>query len=84
MIRNYELLDGGRIAASSPEEFVRLLREGSLFDFDCTDAEFMMNFATRYNEVHGGDCHRYTRAFRGRFTKKRLYKIIVDFSFRSF
>lgn len=53
MIRNYELLDGGRISASSPEEFVRLLREGSLFDFDCTDAEFMMHFATRYNEVHG-------------------------------
>ncbi len=53
MIREYELLDGGRIAASSPEEFVRLLREGSRFDFDCSDAEFMERFAVRYNDLHG-------------------------------
>lgn len=44
MIQNYELADGGRITASSPEEFVRLLREGSWFDHDCTDEEFMNNF----------------------------------------
>lgn len=53
MVQEYELLDGGRIAASSPEEFVRLLREGSRFDFDCTDAEFMERFALRYNDLHG-------------------------------
>ena len=32
MIKNYELADGGRIAAATPEEFVRRLREGSWFD----------------------------------------------------
>ena len=53
MVRDYELLGGGRIAASSPEEFVRLLREGSRFDFDCTDAEFMERFALRYKDLHG-------------------------------
>ena len=37
MIKNYELADGGRIAAATPEEFVRRLREGSWFDSDCTD-----------------------------------------------
>jgi len=36
-----------------PEEFVRLLREGSWFDHDCTDEEFMNNFAGRYKELHG-------------------------------
>ena len=36
MIQTYHLLDGGQITASSPEEFVRLLREGSRFDYDCT------------------------------------------------
>lgn len=53
MIQNYELADGGRIAASSPEEFVRLLREGSWFDSDCTDEEFITRFASRYKELHG-------------------------------
>lgn len=53
MIQNYELADGGRITASSPEEFVRLLREGSWFDHDCTDEEFMNNFTGRYKELHG-------------------------------
>ena len=33
MIQTYHLLDGGQITASSPEEFVRLLREGSRFDY---------------------------------------------------
>lgn len=37
MIQTYHLLDGGQITAASPEEFVRLLREGSRFDYDCTD-----------------------------------------------
>ena len=39
----YILADGGRIAASGPSEFVRLLREGSWFDSGCTDKEYMMN-----------------------------------------
>lgn len=53
MMRNYELADGGRIAAASPEEFVRLLREGSWFDSGGTDEEFMIRFASRYKEMHG-------------------------------
>lgn len=43
MIQTYHLLDGGQITAASPEEFVRLLREGSRFDYDCTDQEYMEN-----------------------------------------
>ena len=35
----YILADGGRIAASDPSEFVRVLREGSWFDSGCTDGE---------------------------------------------
>ena len=53
MKKEYNLLDGGRIAASSAEEFVRLLREGSWFDNDCTDREYMERFAGRYKESHG-------------------------------
>lgn len=53
MIQTYHLLDGGQITASSPEEFVRLLREGSRFDYDCTDQKYMKNFARRYGELHG-------------------------------
>ena len=49
MIKNYELADGGRIAAATPEEFVRRLREGSWFDSEGTDEEFMKRFALRYN-----------------------------------
>lgn len=49
----YHLADGGRIAASDPSEFVRLLREGSWFDSGCTDEEYMKNFSERYCTVHG-------------------------------
>ena len=49
----YILADGGRIAASGPSEFVRLLREGSWFDSECTDGEYMVNFSGRYRELHG-------------------------------
>ena len=49
----YILADGGRIAACCPSEFVRLLREGSWFDSECTDGEYMVNFSKRYNELHG-------------------------------
>lgn len=47
------MADGGRIAASGPSEFVRLLREGSWFDSGCTDGEYMVNFSGRYRELHG-------------------------------
>ena len=49
----YILADGGRIAASAPSEFVRVLREGSWFDSGCTDGEYMVNFSGRYRELHG-------------------------------
>ena len=49
----YILADGGRIAASCPSEFVRLLREGSWFDSECTNEEYMVNFSKRYNELQG-------------------------------
>ena len=48
----YILADGGRIAASDPSEFVRVLREGSWFDSECTDGEYMVNFSGRYRELH--------------------------------
>ena len=47
------MADGGRIAASGPSEFVRVLREGSWFDSGCTDGEYMVNFSGRYRELHG-------------------------------
>jgi hypothetical protein len=53
MIKTYNLLDGGTITASSPEDFVTQLREGSRFDSKCTNQEFMQNFACRYWELHG-------------------------------
>ena len=49
----YILADGGRIVASDPSEFVRILREGSWFDSECTDEEYMVNFSGRYRELHG-------------------------------
>lgn len=55
MIKTYNLLDGGTITATSPEDFVTKLREGSRFDSECTNQEFMINFARRYRELHGVD-----------------------------
>ncbi len=43
----YKLEDGSTITASSSSEFVTKLRESSLFDSDCSDAEYMVNFAKR-------------------------------------
>lgn len=50
---NYTLQDGGKITATCASEFVTRLREGSRFDFDCSDEEYMSNFARRYKELHG-------------------------------
>jgi hypothetical protein len=44
----YKLADGGRISASSPQEFVEQLRLGSWFDSECTNEEYVRNFAYRY------------------------------------
>ena len=48
----YILADGGRIAASDPSEFVRVLREGSWFDSGCTDGEYMVILTGRYRGLH--------------------------------
>lgn len=55
MIKTYNLLDGGTVTATSPEDFVTQLREGSRFDNECTNQEFMVNFARRYRELYGID-----------------------------
>jgi hypothetical protein len=46
-IKEYKLQDGGIIIASSPADFVTKLRESSKFDSDCTDSDYMINFAYR-------------------------------------
>ncbi|MCL1942551.1 MAG: hypothetical protein FWF54_03255 [Candidatus Azobacteroides sp.] len=51
----YKLKDGGIITASSPFEFVTRLREGSKFDSNCTDEEYMLRFAGRYKIQTGND-----------------------------
>ncbi|WP_455673744.1 hypothetical protein [Phocaeicola sp.] len=50
---NYTLQDGGKITATCASEFVTRLREGSRFDSECSDEEYMSNFADRYKELHG-------------------------------
>lgn len=49
----YKLEDGSVITASSASEFVTKLRESSKFDSNCTDAEYMKNFAHRQNVTSG-------------------------------
>lgn len=51
--KTYLLQDGGKITASCASEFVTNLRESSRFDFDCTDAEYMINFSDRFNQYSG-------------------------------
>ena len=51
--RNYLLQDGGTITATCAADFVSKLREGSRFDSECTDQEYMFNFADRYRDQCG-------------------------------
>ena len=44
----YNLKDGGVIDASTPDEFVTNLRESSRFDSECTNEQYMKNFASRF------------------------------------
>ncbi|WP_320998055.1 hypothetical protein [Butyricimonas paravirosa] len=48
MEKEYRFKDGGSIKASSPQEFVTRLREGSKFDSHLTDDEYMKAFAERF------------------------------------
>ena len=59
MIQTYHLLDGGQITAASPEEFVRLLREGSRFDYDCTDRVYGELCPALRGAAWRVSCHRY-------------------------
>ena len=47
MEKEYRLKDGGLIKASSPQEFVSKLREGSKFDSHLTDDEYMKGLKFR-------------------------------------
>jgi hypothetical protein len=47
-MKKYYLNDGGVIRAESPRQFVTELRTGSRFDSNCSDEEYMRNFADRY------------------------------------
>ena len=50
----YILADGGRIVASDPSEFVRVLREGSWFDSGWTDTpEHFMDDLKKYGYITG-------------------------------
>ncbi|EKN09444.1 MULTISPECIES: hypothetical protein [Parabacteroides] len=51
--RIFSLQDGGTITATCASDFVTKLRESSRFDFDCTDAEYMVNFADRFMQMSG-------------------------------
>ena len=53
MIQTYHLLDGVQITSASWETSGRMFCEWSRFDYDCTDQEYMENFARRYGELHG-------------------------------
>lgn len=51
----YKLKDGGVINASNPQEFVTNMRQSSRFDSDCSDAQYMENFAHRFKIQEGRD-----------------------------
>lgn len=46
--KTYMLPGDERIVAGNAEEFVRELRQRSWMDSECTDEEYMHNFAERY------------------------------------
>ena len=60
-MKNYYLRDGEVIQAESPCQFVTELRLGSRFDSDCTDEEYMRNFADR-EKIYSGVDMKYSNA----------------------
>ena len=59
--KTYMLPGDERIVAGNAEEFVHELRVGSWMDSDCTDEQYMHNFArTLCGAGRGEDCHRYS------------------------
>lgn len=53
MNKTYTLQDGGTITATCAVDFVTKLRDGSRFDSECTDQEYMYRFADRYHDQSG-------------------------------
>lgn len=53
MMTTYTLQDGGTITASCPADFVTKLREGSRFDSECSDQDYIYRFADRYHDQTG-------------------------------
>ena len=53
MTTTYTLQDGGKITATCAADFVTKLREGSRFDSQCTDQEYMYHFADRFHDQTG-------------------------------
>jgi hypothetical protein len=51
--KKYYLQNDEAVYAASAAEFVTELRLGSLFDSDCTDEEYMRNFAERHKVYSG-------------------------------
>ncbi|MDR2926867.1 MAG: hypothetical protein LBV41_01495 [Cytophagaceae bacterium] len=54
-MKKYFIKNDEVIHAESPFQFVTELRQGSWFDSDCTDEEYMKNFAGRYKISSGID-----------------------------
>ena len=53
MLTTYRLKDGDKIVATSPADFLHQLRTGSRFDSEGTDADYMVRFAHRLQELEG-------------------------------
>ena len=53
MTTTYTLRDGGRIAATSPADFLHQLHVSSFFDNEGTDEEYMQRFAHRLKQLDG-------------------------------
>lgn len=53
MTTTYTLQDGGTITATCAADFVTKLRESSRFDSECTDQEYMYQFADRFHDQTG-------------------------------
>jgi hypothetical protein len=51
--KKFLLQDGGEITASCASDFVMKLREGSRFDSECTDTEYMTSFVDRFLQMSG-------------------------------
>lgn len=47
-MKKYTLSDGSHILAPTPADFVDILRAGSKFDSECSNEQYMQNYAERF------------------------------------